>query len=209
MRNVRAKAIGPVPGVGRVLVVGALALALTGCLFTERVDVAADGTAGNRASTAPDLSADGRLVLFTSEATNLVPGDTNGRSDVFVRDNANAGGAPGLVGVRRDAARHGRRRGRVDQPRRALRLLHHRRAGDPRRPRLQCRRVRPGPRRGDDDPRQHRPGLEPRPAPLVRSPQPQRPLRDRRRARRPVDVVDRRPRPRRRDVEARLHRGSS
>src|SRR5262249_47272263 len=35
---------------------------------------------------APALSADGRTVVFASAASNLVPGDTNGRSDVFVRD---------------------------------------------------------------------------------------------------------------------------
>ena len=34
----------------------------------------------------PAISADGRFVAFYSEATNLVPGDTNGASDVFVRD---------------------------------------------------------------------------------------------------------------------------
>jgi len=34
----------------------------------------------------PSLSADGRFVAFTSDATNLVLGDTNGASDVFVRD---------------------------------------------------------------------------------------------------------------------------
>jgi Tol biopolymer transport system component len=32
------------------------------------------------------LSADGRYVAFASTASNLVPGDTNGVSDVFVRD---------------------------------------------------------------------------------------------------------------------------
>jgi hypothetical protein len=34
----------------------------------------------------PTISADGRLVVFESEATNLVAGDTNGFMDVFVRD---------------------------------------------------------------------------------------------------------------------------
>jgi Tol biopolymer transport system component len=43
--------------------------------------VLADGPAG-RAS----LSADGRYVAFASSATNLVPGDSNGRRDIFVRD---------------------------------------------------------------------------------------------------------------------------
>lgn len=32
------------------------------------------------------VSADGRFVAFTSYATNLVGGDTNGTFDVFVRD---------------------------------------------------------------------------------------------------------------------------
>ena len=32
------------------------------------------------------ISADGRLVAFTSDASNLVAGDTNGEVDVFVRD---------------------------------------------------------------------------------------------------------------------------
>src|SRR4051794_22867964 len=32
------------------------------------------------------LNADGRFVAFSSWATNLVPGDTNGKRDVFVRD---------------------------------------------------------------------------------------------------------------------------
>lgn len=35
---------------------------------------------------APALSADARCVAFVSEAANLVPGDTNGWVDVFVRD---------------------------------------------------------------------------------------------------------------------------
>ena len=35
---------------------------------------------------APVISANGRYVAFSSDATNLVPGDTNGAQDVFVRD---------------------------------------------------------------------------------------------------------------------------
>ena len=34
----------------------------------------------------PAISADGRFVAFDSLASNLVPGDTNGTNDVFVRD---------------------------------------------------------------------------------------------------------------------------
>ncbi|CAL9575131.1 Tol-Pal system protein TolB [Streptomyces sp. enrichment culture] len=37
-------------------------------------------------SAAPSLSADGRYAVFTSSASNLVPGDTNGAPDVFLRD---------------------------------------------------------------------------------------------------------------------------
>src|SRR5438445_496038 len=53
---------------------------------TERVSVASDGTQGNDASFYSALSADGRFVAFDSDATNLVAGDTNGTTDVFVHD---------------------------------------------------------------------------------------------------------------------------
>jgi Tol biopolymer transport system component len=53
---------------------------------TLRVSVATDGTEANNYNiNMPSISADGRYVAFYSEATNLVPGDTNGVSDVFVR----------------------------------------------------------------------------------------------------------------------------
>ncbi|MBL8844088.1 MAG: PD40 domain-containing protein [Planctomycetes bacterium] len=41
---------------------------------------------GNHRSESPSISADGRFVVFSSYATNLVPGDTNGYVDVFLRD---------------------------------------------------------------------------------------------------------------------------
>src|SRR5438132_3749239 len=53
---------------------------------TERVSVASGGTEGNDASLGSALSADGRFVAFDSAATDLVAGDTNGVSDVFVHD---------------------------------------------------------------------------------------------------------------------------
>jgi len=55
---------------------------------TELVSVASDGTQGVGYSGLRSLaiSADGRFVAFDSEAVNLVAGDTNGASDVFVRD---------------------------------------------------------------------------------------------------------------------------
>src|SRR5216117_2839480 len=54
--------------------------------MTERVSVASDGTQANNVSSYPALSADGRFVAFESDATNLVAGDTNGATDVFVHD---------------------------------------------------------------------------------------------------------------------------
>jgi Tol biopolymer transport system component len=44
------------------------------------------GAQGNDNSWSPSISADGRYVAFFSMATNLVAGDTNGASDIFVRD---------------------------------------------------------------------------------------------------------------------------
>lgn len=64
----------------------------------------ADGVPGNSESGHPAISADGRFVAFQSRADNLVAGDLNGSSDVFIKDtqtgalalvSADAGGAPG------------------------------------------------------------------------------------------------------------------
>jgi Tol biopolymer transport system component len=67
---------------------------------TEVVSMNGDGMQSNGISIEPSVSADGRFVAFTSDATNLVPGDTNqcfynlldesfqpgDCPDVFVRD---------------------------------------------------------------------------------------------------------------------------
>jgi uncharacterized repeat protein (TIGR01451 family) len=53
---------------------------------TTRVSTASDGTPGDEPSYAPSISADGQYVAFESASTTLVSGDTNGCSDVFVRD---------------------------------------------------------------------------------------------------------------------------
>ncbi len=50
------------------------------------VSVSSAGDRGNSLSLYPSISADGRFVAFESKATNLVPGDTNNSSDIFVRD---------------------------------------------------------------------------------------------------------------------------
>jgi Tol biopolymer transport system component len=53
---------------------------------TTRVSRRSNGVQGNGESRDPVISADGRYVAFESDATNLVGGDTNGVSDVFVHD---------------------------------------------------------------------------------------------------------------------------
>lgn len=53
---------------------------------TERASLAWDGSQANGSSFKATISGDGRYVVFESFATNLVPGDTNGFSDVFARD---------------------------------------------------------------------------------------------------------------------------
>jgi Tol biopolymer transport system component len=46
----------------------------------------AAGAKGNAGSFNPSISADGRLIAFRSEATNLDPADTDAVEDIFVRD---------------------------------------------------------------------------------------------------------------------------
>jgi Ca2+-binding RTX toxin-like protein len=53
---------------------------------TTRVSVDSAGNQGNSSSDSPSISADGRFVVFESFASNLVPGDTNSRQHIFVRD---------------------------------------------------------------------------------------------------------------------------
>ena len=53
---------------------------------TERVSVDSSGAEANDFSREPAISADGRFVAFSSNATNLVVGDTNATPDIFVHD---------------------------------------------------------------------------------------------------------------------------
>lgn len=52
----------------------------------QRANLGPSGVEGDSFSSAPSLSGDGRFVAFSSYATNLVPGDTNGAMDVFRTD---------------------------------------------------------------------------------------------------------------------------
>ena len=57
-----------------------------GAGLTTRVSVRSNGNQANGHSIRPSISSDGRFVAFDSDATNLVSGDTNGVTDVFVHD---------------------------------------------------------------------------------------------------------------------------
>lgn len=74
----------PLDGVARASVSSAGAEANGGALFQ------------------PDITAGGRVVAFTSDASNLVPGDTNETTDVFVHDRVT--GFTERVSVRNDGS---------------------------------------------------------------------------------------------------------
>ena len=74
-----------------------------GAPTTVRISVATDGTESNGPSAQSSLAADGTFATFASLGSNLAPGDTNGTTDVFMRNlvtnetallSAAPGGAP-------------------------------------------------------------------------------------------------------------------
>jgi WD40 repeat protein len=70
-----------------LLVVAALVLsAAPASSQIVRVSLSTAGTEANGPSGPPSISGTGRYVVFASTATNLVAGDTNGVSDIFLRD---------------------------------------------------------------------------------------------------------------------------
>ena len=86
------------------------------------MSVDSSGAEANDDSFAPAISADGRFVAFSSAASNLVAGDTNGLDDIFVRDRqanttTRVSVAPG--GVQANGGSYDA----LDQRRRALRRL--------------------------------------------------------------------------------------
>ena len=72
-------------GAGFVAVVGLVALALGGTAranvpppgFAERISVSSGGAQGDGDSQGAAVSGDGRFVVFSSQASNLVRHDTN------------------------------------------------------------------------------------------------------------------------------------
>ncbi len=72
-----------------MLAAGTLAaLVGAGCAAITNVSIDSAGGPGSANSSNPDLSGDGRLIVFQSSASNLVAGDTNSANDVFLRDTA-------------------------------------------------------------------------------------------------------------------------
>jgi hypothetical protein len=71
---------------GVVATIASIALIAGGCTGIVRQSVSSAETQGNGASSAPAVDDDGHFIAFESSASNLVPDDTNGVSDVFVRD---------------------------------------------------------------------------------------------------------------------------
>lgn len=75
-----------------VAVTAALAMAVPtasaqpGPQGVQRLSAAVDGNQADGDSYEPSISRNGRFVAFSSTAANLVPGDTNGSRDLFVRD---------------------------------------------------------------------------------------------------------------------------
>lgn len=57
----------------------------------EIVSISSTRGQGNDTSSAPSISADGRFVVFSSGASNLVPNDTNGFADIFIHDRETGG----------------------------------------------------------------------------------------------------------------------
>ncbi|MFC5664556.1 TolB family protein [Kitasatospora misakiensis] len=93
MSSTTARTTARTAGAAALLVAGLLAgtagtadAAPARAAGTARVSTGVNGAQPDGASWANGLSADGRYAVLGSDATNLVPGDTNGATDVFVRD---------------------------------------------------------------------------------------------------------------------------
>ena len=62
------------------------AVSVAAAQSVDRVSISSAGLEADNLSSRPSISADGTLIGYYSDATNLVPGDLNGAMDVFLRD---------------------------------------------------------------------------------------------------------------------------
>ncbi len=58
---------------------------------TDRFSVDSGGAGGDNNSDFPEISTDGKFIVFASQASNLVAGDTNFQFDIFVLERASGG----------------------------------------------------------------------------------------------------------------------
>ena len=77
-------------------------------------DLVALDVSGNGASTSQRISADGRYVVFQSEASNLVAGEDNFSTDVFLRDRLQGTTTPVSTGSGNSSSQPGDQRSRLD-----------------------------------------------------------------------------------------------
>jgi len=89
--------IGDVGGQGTTSISEGIFVRDTLTNTTTNVSVDSAGNSGGGGS--PSISADGRFVAFSSDASNIVPGDTNNTRDIFVVDTSSTrnviNGTPG------------------------------------------------------------------------------------------------------------------
>lgn len=78
---------GKPAGARRCVALAVVALVASGCSWVTRADVSSKGAQAETGAWDPVLSSDGRYVAFLARSSTLVPGDTNGKVDAFVRDN--------------------------------------------------------------------------------------------------------------------------
>jgi Tol biopolymer transport system component len=85
-RNKRVLALAVVLAAATATLTGPAVSAAPRVPQTERITLSSTGGQLEKATGVSGLSAGGRYAVFVSEDSRVVPGDTNARADVFVRD---------------------------------------------------------------------------------------------------------------------------
>ena len=80
------KWLGPVVVIMLLQFIQQPAIAEQPVIYNARISMAYDGSQADGNSYYPTISNNGRFVVFASDAANLVPYDTNGKTDVFIFD---------------------------------------------------------------------------------------------------------------------------